>query len=100
MIRIALRLGWGSTWAGITCLLAVMAGGCLPLEVFWLPDSSGFIYPEVTDKIGELSLKHYDLGTRKEQVILQEAPTYFPGVSHDGKMIAEAWVNRLENERV
>ncbi len=93
MIRIARRLKWESAWAGIIALLAVMAGGCLPLEVSWLPDSSGFIYPEVADRrFTKITLKHYDLGTRKEQVIVQDAGTAFPGVSHDGQMFAEARV--------
>src|SRR5262245_605828 len=79
-------------------LLALLAcTGCVP-QVTWLPGSSGVVYTAGQD--GQ-RLVHFDLATNKQQVLVSDTKcqTARAAVSPDGKRIAVARINHLENIR-
>jgi hypothetical protein len=68
-------------------LAALLVAGCLP-NVAWLPDSSGLVFTEKSNR----RLVRYDLKTKKRQVLVEDsgADTPWPSISPDGKLIAVA----------
>lgn len=78
-------------------LVLLACTGCVP-QITWLPDSSGFVYTAARD--GQ-RLVHFDLATNKQQVLVSdtECQTARAAVSPDGKRIAVARINHLENIR-
>src|SRR5262249_37309966 len=69
--------------------LPLLAAGCIPLGMVWLPDSSGFIYPAGQNAH---QIMFYDAAKREHRVLIEDtgATTLFPGLSPDGKRIAVA----------
>ena len=75
-------------------LVMLPAAGCLPNNVVWLPDSSGFVYSP-----GGPSIVHYDVAKKTKRVIVEQtgACTEWPALSPDGKWVAVArWVQQGE----
>jgi hypothetical protein len=68
--------------------LSLIAAGCNPQNVAWLPDSSGFVYSSDSGT----KLIHYDVATKKQRVIVEntDTNTVWPAISPDGKRIAVA----------
>jgi hypothetical protein len=69
--------------------LVVLAAGCIPAGMVWLPDSSGFIYPSGNNLD---SISFYDVAKREHRVLVEDsgAMTLYPALSPDGKQIAVA----------
>jgi len=77
--------------------LVVLAAGCVPLGMVWLPDSSGFIYP--AGKQAE-QIMFYDAAKREHRVLVENtgATTLIPALSPDGKRIAVCRIRRAEGQ--
>jgi WD40-like Beta Propeller Repeat len=80
---------WFPAPALCAAVLAVCAGaGCIPENVAWLPDSSGFLFSRNDGH----QLVRYDLARRSQQVVVNDTQsrTHWPALSPDGQRIAVA----------
>ncbi|MCA9092425.1 MAG: hypothetical protein KDA68_02975 [Planctomycetaceae bacterium] len=78
---------WGGLVAGV--LLILGASGCtMRQNVMWLPDSSGFVYPES----GGHRISRYDLTTKKAIPVIGETGIYCtnPALNREGTRFAMA----------
>jgi hypothetical protein len=74
-----------------------LTAGCVPHDLVWLPDSSGFVYT-----VGEHpnQLWVYDVAKREHRRVVKDTGgnTIVPGVSPDGKQIAVAELDLYEKD--
>lgn len=79
---------FGRLCAALAAALALAAAGCEPSEIVWLPDSSGFVYPDKQNT----RLVHFDLAKNAKRVVVEDAARECskPAVSPDGTQFALA----------
>lgn len=77
------------TTAAVAAVVIVLVSGCIPEEVVWLPDSSGFVYTTGQDVS---TINYYSMSGKTWRVIVADTKcrTPWPAVSPDGKHVATA----------